>query len=78
MARTIGSKNKSIIKQTIIKKMKVSPIDYEFPSDEEVIEDLPEEMWNTWEGADSEIRNLIRDYIMEIDVSKVRKLRGLM
>lgn len=58
-------KNKNIIKRTFNSLVEKSVLgEVNLPSTEEVIEALPEEMWDTWESADSEIRNIITELRM--------------
>ena len=75
--RTIGRKNKRIIRDIFAKEVKKRTTPYgavDYPSNEEVIEKLPEEMWNTWEGSDSEIRNYIHDLRMNWSEEKLKKV----
>lgn len=77
MARTIGRHNISVIRKVVdseIKKRTMPWGEVNYPSDKEVIEKLPEEMWDTWEGADSEIRNLIHDFVMSYSERKLKKV----
>lgn len=77
MARTIGIRNKNIIKRTVedlIKKRTTAWGEItSFPKDQEVIDLLPDEMFDTWEGAYSEIKNVIHDSVMRYD-KKLKKV----
>ena len=70
MARTIGKRNILLIKE-LVREAKASGLAYHGDVEKYVIEKLPSEMWDTWEGADSEIRRIIWDYLFEAP------LRGL-
>jgi len=67
MARTIGTKNINIIKKIVENEIKKSTTKWgeitKYPSGDEIIEKLPEEMFETWEGAYSEIKNIIHDSV---------------
>ena len=70
MARTIGKKNIAIVKKLTREEIEIQtdPISKEtnFVSVEDnVIEKLDVSMWDIWESADSEIRRIIFDVIME-------------
>jgi len=64
--RSIEIKNIKIVKETVKKMTKKAPWGEttHIPSRKEVMEELPEEMFETWEGAYSEIENIIQDTIM--------------
>jgi hypothetical protein len=62
MARTIGTKNRNIVKKLTRDIMKQYPNGNVM---EIVRDDLPLSMWDTWESADSEINHIIFDVIME-------------
>jgi len=63
--RSIGQKNKALIKKVFESMIRRTPWgEIETPTESEVIEKLPVRLWETWEGADSEIRNIIRDVRM--------------
>ena len=64
--RTIGKKNINLVKkltrQAIEKrKMPWGAVESYVGIDEEIIDKLPVELWDTWEMADSEIRRIIND-----------------
>lgn len=59
--RTIGKNNIKLVQQ-LTKKMIDSDTDN---IREKVIEKLPSELWDTWEMADQEIRNIIDETIMK-------------
>ena len=65
MARTIGRKYKNMVKRFTFEELKkaTSPFgETQFSGIENaVVNRLPVELWDTWESADSEIRNLIDD-----------------
>jgi len=67
--RSIGKKNMTLVKQTtlnVLKKRTDIFFDTNFQGiDQEIIDLLPSELWDTWEMADSQIRNLINDTISE-------------
>ena len=66
MARTIGSTNKRIIKSTVERLMKERTTPWgevSYLSPDEVMDKLPESMFDTWEGAYSEISTFILDSI---------------
>jgi hypothetical protein len=65
-ARTIGASNITLVKNMTKKmlKQRKDPLTGETNYqgiDEEVINALPEELWDTWEAADQEIRRIIGD-----------------
>ena len=66
MARTIGRKNIRLVKDTV-KRLTTHPLGQGTnpPSVQEVRDELPSELWDTWEGADSEINSIIREAIMD-------------
>ncbi|MCM8804233.1 MAG: hypothetical protein NC833_03145 [Candidatus Omnitrophica bacterium] len=65
--RTIGKKFKKLVKKEVIKALKRR--DAERPDDllrymgikEEIIHNLPDEIWNTWEGAYDEVMRIIEE-----------------
>jgi len=59
--RTIGKKNIKLVRQLTREAMKNDDEDIKGT----VIEKLPSILWDTWEGADNEIRNIINETIME-------------
>lgn len=62
MARTIGKRNIALVKRTTRKvweKQGASRVS-------EVIALLPVTLWDIWEMSDQEIRNIIRDELMEL------------
>jgi hypothetical protein len=65
MARTIGRKNIKLVKDTV-KRLTRHPLGQgtDPPSVAEVRDALPSELWDTWEGADSEIDSIIHEAIM--------------
>jgi len=69
--RSIGAKNRNLVKRLTkeeIEKIECANwyLDTNYGLVEEtVIEKLPIELWDTWEMADTEIRNIINDTIME-------------
>ena len=74
---TIGKINKSLIRNIFAKEVKKRTTPYgsvDYPSDEEMIEKLPVEMWDTWEGSDSEIKNYIHDLRMNWGEKKLGKV----
>jgi hypothetical protein len=67
--RSIGKKNRNLVIKTTKEaiKRRTTPWGEEnfVGIDEEIIEKLPEELWDIWEMADQEIRGLIHDTIMD-------------
>jgi len=66
--RSIGKKNINLVKKLTKEVIKRRMLPWgEITSyqgiDEEVIEKLPVELWDTWEMADQEIRRIINDTI---------------
>lgn len=66
--RSIGKKNRNLVKrltgETINKRKDFRGIvDSYMGIEKEVIELLPVELWDTWEGCDQEIRGIIDDTI---------------
>lgn len=69
MTRTIGVKNVNLVKRLTKKAIEKrippwgsSPDNYS-GIEQEVIEELPIELWETWEMADQQIRRIIDDTI---------------
>ena len=62
--RTIGKKNKSLVQKETLKELKKKPKNY-FEVEGNVCFNLPIELWDTWKGADAEIRCLISDIVDE-------------
>lgn len=71
MARTIGRKNRNLVKRLTTEELEKTKGMPWLPTppgqtiEEIVVEKLPVEMWDTWEGADSEIRRIILDTVFE-------------
>jgi len=73
--RTIGKKFKKLVVNETIKALKRR--DYERKGEtlryygivNEIIDSLPEAIWETWEGAHQEIKNIIEETINEYDPS---------
>ena len=73
--RTIGKKFKKLVVNETIKALKRR--DYERKGEtlryygivSEIIDSLPEAIWETWEGAYQEIKNIIEETINEYDPS---------
>jgi len=68
--RSIGIKNVNLVKRTTREAIKNRAVDcYGTLSysgiEDEVVGDLPIELWDTWEMADQQIRRIIDDTIME-------------
>ena len=67
-ARTIGTKNKNLVKKLALASLKkhtgFNGTDYTKIEDE-VVDQLPTELWDTWEMADQEIRRIIDDVSAE-------------
>ena len=69
--RTIGAKFKNLVKRITIKfldqrdKERAGENMRYYGIVNEIVENLPEEIWQTWEGADSEIRNIIEETIYQ-------------
>jgi len=57
--RTIGNENIRLVRQLTRKAIRNNVED----TKETVIEELPSELWDTWEMADQEIRNIIDETI---------------
>lgn len=69
MARTIGRRNRALVRGLVLEELRAcerrDPFDPDYSRVEEsVVGRLPEELWDTWEGADGEIRMLIHDTII--------------
>jgi len=70
MVRSIGKKNRNLVKRLTIEELnkacfKAHPsISLGREVERRVIDRLPVEMWDTWEGADNEIRTLIHDTLL--------------
>lgn len=71
--RTIGRRFRNVVKQETLKHLKLR--DATRPGetmrycgiDNEIVDALSEEIWETWEGADSEIRGIIDETIQNYD-----------
>ena len=67
--RSIGVKNINLVKRSTKEAVKDRHINYGTICytgiEQEVIEQLPASLWDTWESADSEIRRIINDVMME-------------
>ncbi len=69
--RTIGKKWKNIVKKETLaairrrEKEKAGEVMMFYGIDNEIVDNLPEEIWETWEGADGEIRRIIEEVLME-------------
>lgn len=63
--RSIGKKNIKLVKETVHDELRKRFGSFESMSysevTEKVIDRLPVKLWDTWESADTEIRNLIDD-----------------
>ena len=75
--RTIGKKFRNLVRRQTIKLLKKRDRERAgenmryYGIDNEIIESLPDEIWNTWEGADSEIRRIIDETIMNSGIDEV-------
>jgi len=69
MARTIGVKNKNLIKRLVANEKKQG-ITNRASSVQAVIDQLPSEIWETWESAHDEINRLVDDGITEAFYSR--------
>ena len=63
--RSIGRKNRNLVVK-LTKQLIQTGHEGILHITEEVIEVLPEELWDTWEGAHSEIERLIHDTVVEV------------
>jgi len=68
--RSIGVKNVNAVKRLTKKAIKNRTMPWGEISgyatiEDEVVDQLPVELWDTWEMADQQIRNIINDVIME-------------
>ena len=67
--RSIGGKNVSLVKrltkEAIEKRMPYVEMANYNSVEDEVVDQLPDKLWDTWEAADSQIRMIINDTIME-------------
>jgi len=63
MARTIGVKNKNLVKK--LTRIEIENETETYLIEDKIIENLPASLWDIWESADSEIRRIIFDTIME-------------
>ena len=61
--RSIGARNIAIVKK-LTKRLSVTNVGVKSITSE-VISALPEEMFDTWEGAYSQIENIIHDTVMD-------------
>ena len=61
-ARSIGVANKNKLKKIIVDMWKHN----HDVSEDEIVDKLPEEWWDTWEMADQEIRRIINDTLMNL------------
>jgi len=72
--RSIGKKFKNLVKKRTLELLKKRDREREgenmryYGLDNEIVESLPAEIWNTWEGADSEIRRIIDETIKNFDI----------
>lgn len=62
MARTIGTKSITLIKK-LTRQIKAEGFEN---IEDRVIEKLSIDLWDKWEGADSEIRRIISDTMFDI------------
>ena len=62
MARTIGVKNKNLIKRLVLAEQKNGIVN-RASSVQAVLDQLPVEMWDTWESAHDEINRIVDDGI---------------
>ena len=68
--RTIGKRNRELVERITRTAVDGWKSGYGKASllkqiEEIVIENLPVELWDIWEGADGEIKSIIRDTIVE-------------
>lgn len=61
--RTIGKKYRNLVRKTTLEVLNSGNYKANLINDT-VVERLPAELWNTWEGADQEIRNIIDETII--------------
>jgi len=73
--RSIGKRNIEKVRELtkeLMRKHTTPWGDTDFSNvEEEVVELLPTELWDTWEMADQEIRRIINDVIMESPSPKI-------
>ncbi|MCD6402676.1 hypothetical protein J7L36_02385 [bacterium] len=75
--RTIGKKFKNLVQKQTIKLLEKRDRERAGESmryygiDNEIVNSLPDEIWETWEGADGEIRRIIDDTIRERGIDKI-------
>lgn len=75
MARTIGRKNISLVKRLVDEEFVKSAGGYNV--DDAVIDRLPVEVFETWEGARSEIDNIIGERTSDIAHAETEDLKEL-
>jgi len=75
--RTIGKKFRNLVKKQTMKKLaerdktrKGENMKY-YGIDNEIVDSLPEEIWETWEGAEGEIRRIIEETIKKEGIDDV-------
>ncbi len=64
--RTIGRKNRNFVRRLTQEEQRRGEVGVHNIT-ERVIDKLPVSLWDTWEGADSEIRNLIWDAVFSFE-----------
>ena len=66
--RSIGKRNIRLVEETVkrLSREKSNMFERNFPTEEEVIEELPSELWDTWEMAHQEIVRIIHDTKMDM------------
>ena len=72
--RTIGAKNKRLVK-VLVNKAKRKGLEGIKEITEYVIERLPEQVFDTWEGAYAEIENLISDLVFESNMPNRKDIK---
>jgi len=71
--RTIGKKWQNLVKRETIKAIKkrdkerAGEVMRYYGIDNEIIDNLPDEIWQTWEGAYDEIKRIIEETMQDYD-----------
>ena len=82
--RSIGVKNINLVKRLTKEAIEKRRMSYGIVEsytgiEAEVVEKLPEKLWDTWEMADQQIRgiidNVIMDYIQQFETIKKERTR---
>jgi hypothetical protein len=69
--RSIGKRNKKLVEKLTLKAIKEGLQGVEEIT-KKVWEELPAELWETWEGADTEIDRIIEEVVFGNDMEAVK------